>query len=66
MFLWAITEDFMKEVKFGLDLEKWVEVDRQRWWNMHSRENMYSGRGGRNEGYFLEAVRISDSSSICV
>lgn len=52
----------MKEVRFGLDLEKQAEVE----WNMHSRENMYSGRGGGNEGYFLEAVGISDSSSICV
>lgn len=27
MFLWAITEDFMKEVRFGLGLEKWVEAE---------------------------------------
>ena len=60
--LWGITEGFMKEARFGLDLEKWVGVEQTRW-DVHSRANVCNGGGGGNEGCFLEAVRLVVGSS---
>ena len=58
MSLWAITEGFVKEARFGLDLEKWVGIEQTEM--VHSRKNMYNGAGGENKEYFLEALSTPD------
>lgn len=57
--LWAITEGFVKEVRFQLDLEKWVGVEQTEMVGQALQgEHVQRQTSGGMKGVFLEAVRV--------